>query len=56
MDGLRQHDILPDMLNVVMTLGNVEAIEMAVEEGIGISFVSRLAARTRPGIGQGCRS
>lgn len=44
MDGLRQHDILPDMLNVVMTLGNAEAIEMAVEEGIGISFVSRLAA------------
>jgi DNA-binding transcriptional LysR family regulator len=43
-EGLRQHDILPDMLNVVMTLGNAEAIEMAVEEGIGISFVSRLAA------------
>jgi DNA-binding transcriptional LysR family regulator len=43
-DGLRQHDILADMLNVVMTLGNAEAIEMAVEEGIGISFVSRLAA------------
>jgi DNA-binding transcriptional LysR family regulator len=43
-DGLRQHDILPDLLNVVMTLGNAEAIEMAVEEGIGISFVSRLAA------------
>jgi len=32
------------MLNVVMTLGNAEAIEMAVEEGIGISFVSRLTA------------
>jgi DNA-binding transcriptional LysR family regulator len=44
MEGLRQHDILPDMLNVIMTLGNAEAIEMAVEEGIGISFVSRLAA------------
>lgn len=44
LDGLRQHDILPDLLNVVMTLGNAEAIEMAVEEGIGISFVSRLAA------------
>ncbi len=43
-EGLRQHDILPDMLNVAMTLGNAEAIEMAVEEGIGISFVSRLAA------------
>jgi DNA-binding transcriptional LysR family regulator len=44
MDGLRQHDILPDMLNVAMTLGNAEAIEMAVEEGLGIAFVSRLAA------------
>jgi DNA-binding transcriptional LysR family regulator len=44
MDGLRQHDILPDMLKVAMTLGNAEAIEMAVEEGLGISFVSRLAA------------
>jgi DNA-binding transcriptional LysR family regulator len=44
MEGLKQHDIQPDMLNVVMTLGNAEAIEMAVEEGIGISFVSRLAA------------
>ena len=43
-DGLREHNILPDMPNVVMTLGNAEAIEMAVEEGIGISFVSRLAA------------
>jgi LysR family transcriptional regulator, low CO2-responsive transcriptional regulator len=44
MDGLRQHDISPDMLNVAMELGNAEAIEMAVEEGIGVAFVSRLAA------------
>jgi DNA-binding transcriptional LysR family regulator len=44
MEGLRQHDVLPAMLNVAMTLGNAEAIEMAVEEGLGISFVSRLAA------------
>ena len=51
-DGLRQHDILPDMLNVVMTLGNVEAIEMAVEEGIGISYVSRLAAARGLGLGR----
>jgi DNA-binding transcriptional LysR family regulator len=43
-EGLRQHDIAPDMLNVVMELGNAEAIEMAVEEGIGVAFVSRLAA------------
>lgn len=44
MEGLRQHDITPDMLNVAMVLGNAEAIEMAVEEGLGIAFVSRLAA------------
>ncbi len=43
-DGLRRHDISPDMLNVAMVLGNAEAIEMAVEEGIGVAFVSRLAA------------
>ncbi|MBK6791063.1 MAG: LysR family transcriptional regulator [Anaerolineales bacterium] len=44
MEGLREHDISYDMLNIDMVLGNAEAIEMAVEEGIGIAFVSRLAA------------
>jgi DNA-binding transcriptional LysR family regulator len=44
LDGLRRCDIAPDMLNVAMILGNAEAIEMAVEEGIGVAFVSRLAA------------
>ena len=44
MDGLHAHDISADMLNVAMVLGNAEAIEMAVEEGLGIAFVSRLAA------------
>jgi DNA-binding transcriptional LysR family regulator len=43
-DSLRQQDIYPEMLNVVMELGNAEAIEMAVGEGIGVAFVSRLAA------------
>jgi len=42
--GLLAQGISPDMLNIVMELGNAEAIEMAVEEGIGISFVSKLAA------------
>jgi DNA-binding transcriptional LysR family regulator len=42
--GMRQHDISPDMLKVAMVLGNAEAIAMAVEEGIGIAFISRLAA------------
>ena len=42
--GLLEHDISFDMLNVVMVLGNAEAIEMAVEEGIGVAFISRLVA------------
>ena len=44
MEGLLKCDISPDMLNVAMVLGNAEAIEMAVEEGLGVAFVSRLAA------------
>ncbi len=44
LESLRQHDISPDMLNVAMILGNAEAIEMAVEEEIGVAFISRLAA------------
>jgi LysR family transcriptional regulator, transcriptional activator of the cysJI operon len=43
-EGLAQHNITFDMLNSVMEIGNAEAIEMAVEEGIGIAFVSELAA------------
>jgi DNA-binding transcriptional LysR family regulator len=44
LEGLRKCDISPDMLNVAMVLGNAEAIEIAVEEGLGIAFISRLAA------------
>jgi len=32
------------MLNVSMELGNPEAIEMAVERGVGIAFVSEMVA------------
>lgn len=42
--GLLQHDISMDMLNVAMGIGNAEAIEIAVEEGIGVAFISQLAA------------
>lgn len=42
--GLLEQDITFDMLNVSMGLGNAEVIEMAVEEGIGVAFISRLAA------------
>jgi DNA-binding transcriptional LysR family regulator len=43
-DALRRQDIYPEMLNVAMELGNAEAICMAVEEKIGVAFISRLAA------------
>jgi DNA-binding transcriptional LysR family regulator len=45
MHALMEQDISPDMLNVAMELGNAEAIEMAVEQGIGIAYLSRLAAQ-----------
>ena len=32
------------MLNVVMELGSANAIEMAVERGVGIAFVSEMIA------------
>lgn len=44
MQGLRAYGITPDMLNVTMELGNPEAIEMAVERGVGIAFVSEMVA------------
>lgn len=34
-----------DQLRVVMSVGNSEAIEMAVEHGLGVAFISRLAAK-----------
>jgi DNA-binding transcriptional LysR family regulator len=43
--ALEERNIYPDMLKVVMELGNAEAIEMAVEQGIGVAFISRLAAQ-----------
>jgi DNA-binding transcriptional LysR family regulator len=44
MEGLKPHNITMDDLNVVMELGNAEAIEMAVERGVGIAFVSEMSA------------
>ena len=41
---LRSRGITPDMLNVAMELGNPEAIEMAVERGVGIAFMSEMVA------------
>lgn len=42
--ALQDIGISEDMLNVAMDLGNAEAIEMAVEQRIGVAFLSRLAA------------
>ncbi|MBP7686812.1 MAG: LysR family transcriptional regulator [Thermoflexales bacterium] len=44
LEGLAPHGITLDMLNPIMEIGNAEAIEMAVEENLGIAFVSELAA------------
>lgn len=44
LDSLKQNGITQDMLRVVMELGSAEAIEMAVERGTGIAFVSEMIA------------
>jgi len=44
MHALKSFGITPDMLNVVMELGNPEAIELSVERGVGIAFVSEMVA------------
>jgi DNA-binding transcriptional LysR family regulator len=44
-EGLAGYGISLDQLQVVMAVGNAEAIEMAVEHGLGVAFISRLAAR-----------
>ncbi len=42
--GLEWHDLSLDHLQKVMTVGNAEAIRMAVQEGIGVAFVSAMVA------------
>jgi DNA-binding transcriptional LysR family regulator len=44
-EGLAEQHIHLDQLRAVMSVGNSEAIEMAVEHGLGIAFISRLAAK-----------
>lgn len=44
LQSLKNFGITPDMLNITMELGNPEAIEMAVERGVGIAFVSEMVA------------
>ncbi len=51
-EGLAEHDLSIERLQVVMTLGNSEAIRMAVQEGLGLAFISRLAATNCLQVGQ----
>jgi DNA-binding transcriptional LysR family regulator len=41
---LGKHDISLDDMNIVLEVGNAEAIVKAVEAGFGVSFISHLAA------------
>jgi len=42
-EALAHNAIEPDTINVVMELDNVESMALAVEEGLGIAFLSRLS-------------
>lgn len=44
-EGLPAVGLSVDQLRVVLTLGNSEAIALAVEEGIGVAFVSQLLVK-----------
>jgi DNA-binding transcriptional LysR family regulator len=43
-NGLADHGLNIADLRVAMTLGNAEAVEMSVEAGLGVAFVSRFVA------------
>jgi DNA-binding transcriptional LysR family regulator len=51
-EGLGQHHIEWSTLDPVMELGNSEAIVMAVEQGIGIGFVSTLSTSRSLALGR----
>lgn len=40
--ALETHDLAEDELNVLLTLGSSEAIAIAIQEGIGVGFVSSM--------------
>lgn len=41
-EALAEHNISTGDLNILITLGNAEAIALAVQEGIGVGFISRM--------------
>lgn len=50
--GLARHGVDIEQLQTVLTLANDEAIEMSVEAGIGVAFVSKLAAASGLALGR----
>jgi DNA-binding transcriptional LysR family regulator len=51
-DNLRRRGLDPDNLNVVTQLGDAEAVQMAVEKGIGITFISEMMASRSLALGR----
>jgi len=51
-DNLRRLGIDPDNFNAVMQLGDAEAVQMAVEKGIGITFISEVMASRSLALGR----
>ncbi|HEY3313351.1 MAG TPA: LysR family transcriptional regulator [Anaerolineales bacterium] len=51
-DHLRRHGISPENFNAVMQLGDAEAVQMAVEKGIGITFISEVMAARSLALGR----
>ncbi|GAB7386359.1 selenium metabolism-associated LysR family transcriptional regulator [Bacillaceae bacterium] len=50
-DALREQQIDPASLNIVLELGSTEAIKAAVESGLGISIISRSAIKKEEALG-----
>jgi DNA-binding transcriptional LysR family regulator len=51
-DHMRQHGIDPENLNIVTELGDAEAVQMAVEKGLGITFISEMMAARSLALGR----
>jgi DNA-binding transcriptional LysR family regulator len=51
-EGLAKHGLHTDQLQTVMIMGSSEAIRTAVEEKIGVSFISRLVASASVQLGR----
>ncbi|HEY3311580.1 MAG TPA: LysR family transcriptional regulator [Anaerolineales bacterium] len=51
-DGFRRIGIDPENFNQVMQLGDAEAVQMAVEKGIGITFISEMMAARSLALGR----